>query len=167
MAKKTADGIEILNTSQIAMRVGLNRATVRQRLLDLGVDPVERKAKENLYAFTDDLQEQLNSETKPLDLVKLRKETADAEMRELNLAKTKGEMVAVADFSAVVQQLFGAMHKKCAVQLPKQLAKKVANSKNESEIAKIVANSYAKVFDDLRSDYKKFLDPKLTQSDPE
>jgi hypothetical protein len=163
MASKTKDGIEILNTSQIAMRVGLNRATVRLRLIELGISPVETKAKEHLYEFTDELKEQLTSENKPIDLAKLRRETANAELCEIKLAETKGEMVSVAEFSAVVQQLFGAMNKKCVVQMPKKLAKQLAATRAEADVSKILTAEYGAIFDDLRIDYKKFLDKKSAE----
>lgn len=161
MAKKTKDGIEILNTSQIAMRVGLNRATVRLRLIELGIEPVEVKAKENLYAFTDELKEQLTSENKPIDLAKLRKEQAEAGLRELKLAETKGEMASVAEFTEVVQNLFGAMHKKLAVQLPKSISIKLKKAATQKEISQILTLEIGKVFTDLRVDYKSFLDESL------
>jgi DNA-binding CsgD family transcriptional regulator len=153
MAKKP----ERLNTSQIAMRVFLNRATVKNRLLEAGIQPVERKARENIFEFTEELEELLTSENKPIDVAKLKKTEAEAEIKHLEAQKRKGEMASVAEFTEVVQSLFGAMHKKIAVQFPKNIAARLAKAASAKEISEILSHELGKIFNDLREDHRKFL----------
>lgn len=150
-----------LSISKLAMRFSLHRQTVKARLDEAGINPVEEKEKEKLYELNDDLEEVLLTKTKSIDEVKLRKETAVAEINEIKAKQLSGEMCSVAEFISIVQQIFGNLHKKSCVHLPKTLAKKLKKAKNETEITRILETEYTAVFTDLRENYKNFLDPKL------
>ena len=144
------------------MRFSLDRATVRKRLMDAEIEPASEAAKEKLYELTEDLEAALLAQTRPIDAAKLRKETAEAQIKEIKLREMTGEMASVAEFTQIVQALFGAMHKRACVQLPKKLAKKLSKSKDEAEISRLLEKEYGALFLELRANYKKFLDKKLT-----
>jgi hypothetical protein len=152
-----------LSISKIAMRYSLDRATVRKRLEDAEIKPVSESAKEKLYEVNKELEAALMAQSRPIDAAKLRKENAEAELREIKLAEAKSEMFPVAEFTAAVQSIFGNLHKKTCVHLPKTLAKRLKKAKSETEITRILEKEYAAVFNELRENYKKFLDKKLLQ----
>lgn len=150
-----------LSISKLAMRFSLDRATVRKRLSDAEIEPVSETEKEKLYALTEDLEAALLAQSRPIDAAKLRKETAEAQIREYKLAEITGEMCSVADFTQVTQAIFGNLHKKCCVHAPKVLAKKLKKAKTETEITRILEKELSGIFLDLRTNYKNFLDKKL------
>lgn len=156
-----AEEKKFYSISKLAMRFDLDRATVRKYLDEAGIKPVEEKEKGKLYELSEDLEAALNAQTKPIDAAKLRKEKAEAALRELKLAEATGEMCSVADFTQVVQMLFGNLHKKTCVHLPKTIAKKLKKAKSETEITRILEKELSAVFTELRENYKKFLDQNL------
>lgn len=154
---ETESGEKLLNLSQLEFRFGVNRATIRKRLQAAGIEPHTEREKEKLFLLTDEIEEILKASSDGLNAVKLRKETADAELKEIKVAEARGETASVAEFTGAVQTIFGTLHKKCCVQKPQELAKKVAKLTNQAEIAKLIANEYSKIFNDLRSNHKDFL----------
>lgn len=154
-----------LSTSKWALRFSLDRATVRKRFAEAEIEPVEVNSRETVYELAEeDAKEILLSQTRPIDAAKLRKETADADLREIKVKKELGELASVSEFTAVIQSVFGNLHKKCGVQMPKAIAKKLVGKK-QSEISKIIGDETDRIFQDLRNDYKKFLDPELLEED--
>jgi DNA-binding transcriptional ArsR family regulator len=145
------------NVSQLAFRFDLDRGTVRKRLMDAGIIPIDEKAKEKLYELTDRLIEVLERPDKLLDEAKLRKETAVARQQEIKASIAEGEVASVAEFTDAVQRLFASMHKELAVRMPKQLAARLAKAKTPAEASKILGLYVTKVFTDLRDDHQKFL----------
>ena len=149
---------ELLNISKLAFRFDLDRATVRSRLNGAGIEPVEEKAKEKLYLLDARLERALQpDEDDLLDAAKLRKTTAEADLKEIEVQKKNGELIPAADCVEAVTRLFNAMQKKCVVQTPKKLAKKLAKAKNETEIAMILTTEYEHIFQELRENHQKFL----------
>jgi hypothetical protein len=145
------------NVSQLAFRFDLHRATVRTRLMEAGIAPVDEKAKEKLYELTSELVSALEKDDKLLDEAKLRKETAVARQQEIKVAMLEGEVAPVSEFLDTVQRLFGSMHKELAIRMPKQLAARLAKAKTPAEASKILAVYVTKVFTNLRDDHQKFL----------
>lgn len=152
---------QFLSLSKLAMRFSLHRQTVKTRLDEAGIEPIKVKEKEKLYELNTALETALVAKTKSIEEVKLRKEKAVAELSEIKVAQAKGEMCSVAEFIAVVQSIFGTLHKKSCVHLPKTLAKKLKKAKNETEITRILEKEYSAVFTDLRENFKNFLDTNL------
>lgn len=146
-----------LSISQLAFRFELDRATVRKRLQKANIEPHSEREKEKLYLLTPELEQILAETNDGLDAVKLRKETADAELKEIKVAEARGETASVAEFTEVVQQLFGAMHKKLAVQLPKRVSLRLSKAATQAEISRILTQEIGKEFTDLRNNHKKFL----------
>lgn len=154
---KTETEEKLLNLSQLEFRFGINRATIRKRLSESGIEPHTEREKEKLFLLTDEIEEILTKSSDGLNAVKLRKETADAELKEIKVAEARGETASVAEFIGVTQQIFGSLHKKLAVQLPKRIAARLAKAKNQAEISQILTQEITKEFTDLRSNHKKFL----------
>jgi hypothetical protein len=148
---------ELLSISKIAMRCGLDRATCRKRLDIHAFQPAEVKEKEKLYLFDAAMEAALTESQDKLTDVKIRKETAAAQIAEIKVKQQMGELAPVGEFMDTVQRLFGAMHKEIAVRLPKQLAARLAKAKTPAETSRILSVSINKVFTDLRDDHQKFL----------
>lgn len=145
-----------LNITQLMYRYDLDRATVRKRLM--GIDPVSEKQKEKLYAVTDELDHLLSGASgDPLDAERLRKLSAEADIKQMEAQTKRGEMASVSEFIEITQQIFGAMHKRIAVQMPSKLAAKLVKAKTAADIKKLLGYEINAAFDDLRNDHTKFL----------
>lgn len=155
--KEDSEEPKLLNLSQLEFRFNLNRATVRKRLQAAGIAPHTEREKEKLFLLTPELEEVLSESTEGMDAVRLRKETADAELKEIKVAEARGEMASVAEFTGVVQQIFGSLHKKLAVQLPKRLSLRLSKAATQNEIAQILAQEISKEFTELRNNHAQYL----------
>lgn len=148
---------QILSISQLAFRFELDRATVRKRLQKAEIKPHSEREKEKLYLLTPELEQVLAETNDGLDATKLRKLDAEADLKEIEVQKRRGELVSVADFIEAVQTIFGAMHKQCVIKKPKQIAKKLLKAKDENQVVEILTGEYATIFDNLRSNHQEFL----------
>lgn len=159
LAKKlpNLEAYERLNISKLAMRFDLDRITVRKRIIDAGIEPIEEKAREKIYELTPDLDAVLGKVNDRLEQAKLRVVTADAELREAKAAQMRGDLVPAAEVTDNVQRLFGAMHKEIAVRMPKEIASKLAKAKTAPQVAAIIKAATDKRFKMLRDDFEKYL----------
>jgi len=142
------------NISQLAKKFKLDRATIRERVELNEIEPVSTKANEKLYHLDD--VEVLLSQSE-LNEAKLRKLDAEAELKELEVKKKLGEFASVAEFTEIVQKIFGRLHKKLAVQLPGRIANKLHNAATAADGAALLKQEISKEFDALRSDFKKYI----------
>lgn len=148
---------ERLNISKLAFRFDLDRATVRKRITDATIEPVDEKAKEKIYNLTPKLEAILNQTNAKLDDAKLRKESAMARLKEIEVAEAEGEMAPVSEFMDAVQKLFHAMYQEMTVRQPQRLANKLAKARTAVEVTQILKADTSNVFSRLRSDHEKFL----------
>lgn len=132
----------------------LDRATVRDRLDEAGIQPVSVKAKEKLYHL-DDVEIVLSQSE--MNEAKLRKIEAEAELKELELKIKSGDYASVAEFTEIVQRIFGRLHKKLAVQLPGRVANRLHNANSSADVAALLKTEITKEFNDLRNDFTKYL----------
>jgi hypothetical protein len=147
---------ELLSISKIAMRCGLDRATCRKRLDVQGYEPAEVKEKEKLYLFDAAMEAALTESQDKLSEVRVRKETAAAEKIEIQVAQARGELASVAEFTDVVQRLFGGCYKE-NIRMIKRWGPKVVKMKTAAEIEKFMLGEYQKFSNSLRADFEKFL----------
>lgn len=146
-----------LSISKLAFRFELDRATVRKRLNKAGIKPNSEREKEKLYLLTPELEQILAETNDNLDATKLRKLDAEADLKEIEVQKRRGELVSVAEFTEAVQQIFGTLHKKLAVQLPKRISARLAKLATQNEIAEILSQEIGKEFSNLRNNHQQFL----------
>jgi hypothetical protein len=147
---------EYFNTSELAAKYELDRATVRKRLRIVGIEPSVKKAKENLYLMTDDLEDALLDEGNPeLDAARLRKLNVETELKMIELKVKNGEYGSALDFSAEVFKLIRGLHRKCTITLPRTLAKKLARMKDEMQISQLLADEYDGAFQEAREEHDK------------
>lgn len=153
-AKVAENDLFLLSISALSRKFKLDRATVRERLDAAEIKPKTTREKEKLYHL-DDVEIVLSQSE--LNEAKLRKLDAEAELKELEVKKKLGEYASVAEFTETVQKIFGRLHKRVVVQLPKRIAGRLHNANSSAEVMAALETELAKEFNDLRSDFTKFL----------
>lgn len=148
---------ELLSIQKIAFRCGLDRATTKKRLDALGYEPAEEKEKLKLYVFDPAMEAELTETNDKYNEVRIRKETANAQLLEQKLAIVSGDVCSVAEFTDYVQRLFGSMHKEIVVRFPKKIAGRVNKAKTTSEASAILTYELKKIFTTLREDREDYL----------
>lgn len=154
--KATAKG-ELLSISKIAMRCNLDRATCRKRLDLNGYTPESEKNKEKLYRFDKEMEATLTESQDKLTDIRIRKETADAQLKELKVREANGELAPVAEFVDAVQKIFSALYQDIAVRQPSKIASKLHRAKSQAEIAGILKAENTRAFTAIRRDFGKYL----------
>lgn len=144
----------LYSITALSKKFKLDRATVRERLEAAEILPRITKAKEKLFHL-DDVEVVLAQSE--LNEAKLRKLDAEAELKQLEVKKKLGEYASVAEFTEVVQQIFGRLHKKLAVQMPGRIANKLHNANSAADVAAILKAELGKEFNELRNDFTKYL----------
>lgn len=137
---------ERLNISQLAEEFDLDRASVRKRIQEAGIEPVEVKAKLTVYELNQRLASVLSDVASPLSEAKLRKETASAERLEMQNAIARGELVPMVEVVELSHKLHSLVYKQFVTNQPKTLATRLAKAKTTMEVTKI-----------LKADAEKFL----------
>jgi hypothetical protein len=145
---------EFLNISELARRLEKDRETVRNAILEADLEPRGKDKNSALYDFEEVAALFEGGEEKAAKLRKLR---AEADLKELELAKQRGEFASKAEFIEIVQRLFSSLHKKIAVQQPAKLANKLFKADSPNEIARILSDDSKKIFNALRTDFTDFL----------
>jgi hypothetical protein len=150
--------VKFLNISKLQVRFGLDRATIRKRLAAAGIesDPSSTE-KEKLYVLNDALEIALKTPENLLDAERLRKLRGEATIVEMKIKQQNGELISAAECAEAVNQIFGNLRKKLALQLPKALAKRLSKMSDEAEMAKLLSEATEKVFKELRANHEKFL----------
>lgn len=151
---------KIFNISELAQGFKLDRATVKKRLDAAGVQPVERKAKEVRYRLDEDLEEILLAVDADFEAERLRKMTAEADLKEMQAARERGETASVREFQEIVQALFGGLYKEIAVRFPKKIGGKASRAKTPAEASAIIQHGLNEIFVSVRNDFTKYLGEK-------
>lgn len=148
---------ELLAISKIAMRCGLDRATCKKRLDAHGYEPEVIKAKEKLYRFDAEMEADLTESQDKLTDVKIRKETAAAQIAELKVKQQMGDLIAVAEVEDYLQRLFKALYQEAVVRMPKRIAASVVKAKTAGEASEMLTVSIGKIFNTVREDHGSLL----------
>lgn len=148
---------EMLSISKIAMRCGLDRATCRKRLDENRYEPVEIKAKEKIYLFDKDMEEVLTEVQNKLTDVKIRKETAAAQLAEIKVREQSGELIAVSEVEDYLHRLFKSLYQEAVVRAPKRLAVSVKKAKTTAEAAEILTTAFGAIFNTVREDHGQLM----------
>lgn len=96
---------ELVSTSELARRSGLNRATVKTKLETKGVQPKEEKSKEKLYDAGEALTALQADGTSGLRKAQTAKTAAEAERAKLKLERERGEVVPIQEVRADIQTI--------------------------------------------------------------
>jgi len=148
---------ERLNISQLAEEFDLDRASVRKRIQEARIEPVETKAKLTIYEVNQRLAAVLSDVKSPMNEARLRKETAAAEKIEMQNAIARGELVDMSKAIERMQAVLTSLYKEFGVHQPKRLASRLAKAKTAAEVAKILKADNDKVFARLREKDSEFV----------
>jgi hypothetical protein len=155
--KKPQPKPELLSISQLAARFELDRATVRKRLDAAGITPVSEKAKEKLFdvAIAQEVIEIQADAT--YEKARARKIALEAELKELDLQRERGELVAIRDVREDLQKIFQRLFQRIAVQSPKELAGALFKAESAAQVEDILRKHNGKIFSDIRRDHQAYL----------
>jgi transcriptional regulator with XRE-family HTH domain len=142
----------LYSTSQLAKLSGLNRATITERLEEIPSQPGPKGAKR--YALADALPALIAGRDLSMDEAKLKKMRAEAGSKELQLQRQRGEVVAVAEISGYLQQLWKGLHNRLAVQFWRDHSATLHKAKTAGDLADEGQKKTAKIFDALRTNHK-------------
>jgi hypothetical protein len=155
MAKGGKKG-ELLNTSQLAKRAGLNRATVKSKLETKGVRPQEEKAKEKLYDADEALAALQGDGTTGLRKAQTMKTAVEDARAKIKLAKEQGDVVPLADARSDLQEVVKRIYQHFTVTGPAVLAPQLRGLK-VTQIETTLRRDAEQFFQDLRAEFESYL----------
>lgn len=147
---------ELLNTSELARRSGLNRATVKTKLETKGVRPQEEKAREKLYDADEALSALQGDGTTGLRKAQTMKTAVEASRAKLKLEKERGELVLIQDVRADVQAIMQRVLHHFSVTAPAALAPQL-RGKKVAQIEATLRSDAEQFFRDLRAEEEVYL----------
>lgn len=132
--------------SALAVEFGRDRRTVAAAVA--GLTPIGREGRADLYRLTDVLPALVGG-GRPTDLddAKARKLAAEAELAELELAKARGEVVAIGDAAKLIAEEYTAVRSKL-LALPTKLAP-LLNTDNTEATRALLARGIHEALDEL------------------
>ncbi|HEX7955958.1 MAG TPA: hypothetical protein VF508_03395 [Pyrinomonadaceae bacterium] len=153
---KAGKNSELLNTSELARRSGLNRATVKTKLDTKGVRPQEEKAREKLYDADEALKALQADGTTGLRKAQTMKTAVEASRAKLKLEKERGEVVSLADARSDLQEVVKRIHQHFTVTSPAAIAPRLRGLK-VSQIEAALRMDAEQFFRDLRAEFETYL----------
>jgi hypothetical protein len=151
MAKKA----ELVNTSELARRAGLKRATDSEKLEERGVQPRDKKSNETLYDADEALRTLQGDERSGLRKAQTIKTAVEANRAKLKLEKEKGELVSIQDVRADMHNFITEIRlhflTRSQVLAPQLRGQKVAR------IETILKEDAEQFFSSLRAEYEGYL----------
>lgn len=136
--------------ADLSRLLGMDRHTIADRLD--GVESTSKRAKLDCYPLGDALEAIIAGQSTTLSAAKLRKEEADASMRELKLARERGLLIEVRDVRDKQQKVFTKMFQRFAVQLPGEIKGQLFKCDTPAQVAETLKHSVTKIFNDIRND---------------
>lgn len=145
---------ELVTISELARLCNLDRATIVRRLEAL--PPVVDKAKEKRYRLGDALAELMASGGSELDAAKTRRAVAEADLKELELERERGEYLPRAEVKSTQIDLWQRVYRRCVIQLPDSLLPLLTKAENATHSVTIFRTELQQIFDELRRDHPSF-----------
>lgn len=158
-AQKTEPQGEWLSETQIGKRMKLHRQTVAARLEDLGIEPDEERsnAKLKVYWFDTELEFAIKAAKDESAALKIRGLRADAQLKELKLAKEQGELVRIEEVIEIVQKIGVAIYQEFAIRQPKRIGPALAKAKNVTSVKQKLKTDTEKIMKRLRANFEEFI----------
>jgi hypothetical protein len=161
VALKRENGPELLSISEIAKRLKLDRATVRSRLEDLGYQAHEDSTpKLQLFEFDGEVEFAVKAAKDSLTAAKIRDTRATYELKELKLARERGELVPASEMVDIVQKIVSTIYLEYTQRMPKRAGNKLAKAKTPATVKAVLKSESDKVMKLLRENFEAFLDQK-------
>jgi len=157
-ALKIEPKFELLPISEIARRCGINRATCAARLDDLGYQADETStAKNQLFPFDDEMEFSIKAAKDSLSAAKIRDIRASSQLKELKLARERGELVPMHEAIELVQSIIIAIFQELTVRQGKRIDSKLAKAKTAIEVKKIRNSDNQLIMKLLRANFAEFI----------
>lgn len=155
MTKASKKG-ELINTSELARRTGLDRTTVKEKLAGRGVQPRENKSNVKRYDAEEALSAlQGSDERSGLRKAQTMKTAFEASRAKIKLEKEKGELVSIQDVRADMHNFVTEIRlhflTRAQVLAPQLRGQKVAR------IEAILKEDAEQFFANLRAEYEGYL----------
>lgn len=148
-------GESLYSISQLARLSTLDRATVARRLE--GVAFVKGAKGAKAYQLEAALPALIKGAGDEMDEAKFRKTAAEASLRELEVERERGLVVAVSEVKDYALRLFKALHNRIGVRFPREVAAQVYKAESKEQITEILTRELGRIFNDLRGDHTRFL----------
>jgi hypothetical protein len=153
-------GGELFSTLALAELIGSYPQAVKKILK--GIEPAVNKPKLKQYRLTQKnsqgktVKELLDEIEDPkLAEAKTRSAVADAELREIKVQKARRDLVPYADVREELQRVINHLHQRLVIQQPRDIVAKLRKCKNAGEMSALLKTETARVFHDLRTNYKR------------
>jgi hypothetical protein len=141
--------------SQLASLCALDRATVAKRLVDIESTDGAKGAK--TYALSAALPALIAGERTEMDAAKLRKMQAEADLKELDFQRERGEVLPTKDVADYALRLFKGMQNRIGVRFPREIAQQLYKAESAAQITEVLKRELGRIFNELRDDHQRFL----------
>lgn len=150
---------QLLNQTELARLFKMSRNLVIERLNDAGIEPVTKSAragaKYRLSEVEAILVHKVLKSDRKLEATE-RKLEAEAELKEIEVQKRRGELIQVSDVERGGVQLFRALHNRL-VQYCDESALDISHFRNRGEVAHYQKDHVGKILLELRADPNNFI----------
>jgi AcrR family transcriptional regulator len=153
---------ELVNTSELARRSGLNRATVRERLKSKGIQPREQKAREKLYNATEAMRALQSEQNSALRLAQTDKTVVEADRARLKLERERGDLVSIHDVRSDIQTIVGNIRRHFLTRA--QVLASQLRGQKVARIEAILREDAERFFAGLRAEYEGYLNGSQAES---
>lgn len=157
---------QTINISEISRLTGLDRATIGKHLdhiQPMNANSGRQGSKE--YYLDEVLSVLIRSfKAKFEDGAKARKELADAEKAEIQVARLRGDLAPTSQMRTSAADLVKSLFQKCVMLAPRLLSDAVTGNADRNEVEIAIRTHYAGIFDELRSLPNNFLN--ITDAEP-
>lgn len=167
--EKPLDSVDpTYNQTELAKLFKLSRNLVIDLLNDNGIEPVEagqggpRGKRYRLSEVQDILKHPHNIKSDRKTAATERKLEAEAELKEIEVKKRKGEVISVTDVELGAVQLFRALHNRM-VQYADDSALDISRLRTRGEVAALQKERIGKILQDLRNDPNNWITRNLDQ----
>lgn len=150
---------ELISLSEVARRCGLDKATVRSRLEDLGYEPDESStAKLKLFPFDSEMEFALKSAKDTVSAMRIRGMRADAQLKELKLAEQRSELVPIVEVVDISQRIVKTLYDEITTRMPKRIAPDLVKAKTIAAVRKVLKTDMDRTMKLLRTNFERFID---------
>lgn len=141
--------------SALSRITGLDRATITKRLEDVEHTAGPKGAK--TYGLEDAIPALIAGESTELDEAKLKKLQAEAELREMEVKRERGELLPADEVRDYATRLFKSLHNRIALRFPREAAKSLYKAESQAQITEILRRDLGRIFNEIRDDHTSLL----------
>jgi len=151
---------KLYNQTELSKYFGIDRATLRLRLEEAGIEPVKKGThRELLYEMTPELEAAITPDSKTLYAREKAEKTAlERQLKEIELAERRGELVKVKVIKDDLQRMFQKLVQKLETQMPYEIAGALFKAESAEQCQAILRRTVSGIFQDLRKEHEQYLE---------